>query len=172
MERYCAKCGKEITGNDKFCRGCGAPVSAPPAGAGQPVMMQTNPAKAPRKKHTGKIILAVVAVLLVLSAVVVVPKVKRKIELAKVPAYERPLKIQADAMNEDDYDYYWNAYPKQYHKAYEDGEADIQSGRTEERMKEQFDAVENVKYKVLEVEDDDDSIEGMEEYFEKKDGQR
>lgn len=160
MAKYCEKCGTEITDNTKFCKTCGAPVSAP-----QP---QTPVEKAPRKKHTGKIILAVVAVLLVLSAVVVVPKVKRKIELAKVPAYERPLKIQADAMNEDDYDYYWDAYPKQYVKAYKDGEADIQSGRTEERMKEQFDAVENVKYKVLEVEDDDDSIEGMEEYFEKK----
>lgn len=41
---FCRNCGKEVSGNDKFCFYCGAPVMGEPASAETPVQQAPVPA--------------------------------------------------------------------------------------------------------------------------------
>lgn len=93
MSKYCAKCGKELNDQVKFCPGCGTEVvSNKTVQADQPV----NHVK--KQKKSGKIALeAGLAVLLILCIAFI--GVKSLI----APTYEKPIKLLEQGLNEPSY---------------------------------------------------------------------
>ena len=93
MSKYCAKCGKELNDQVKFCPGCGTEVvSNKTVQADHPV----NHVK--KQKKSGKIALgAGLAVLLILCIAFI--GVKSLI----APAYEKPIKLLEQGLNEPSY---------------------------------------------------------------------
>ena len=155
---YCAKCGQEIQGDMKFCKACGAPISTPDSKTEQQVMASSNSPKS----HGGKVamaIMAVIVVIAVIAAVNLVPKIKNQIELSKVPDYERPLKIQADAINDHDFEEYLEAYSDETEQLYE--------ATYLEQMQKDVDSIESMEYEIIETYDcNPEEIGYCEEYFE------
>lgn len=144
--RYCAKCGVQIAGNSKFCRACGEPTNYTESEVPQSVKMPK-----PDKKGMIRIIVCAAIVLVIAGVIFLIPRIKEQIELAKLPAYERPLRIQADAINDDDFDRFWKTYSGTIEKVYKRDYWD--------KMSQGFKDIEFVVYKVEKVEkDDSDSL--------------
>lgn len=129
MLKFCSKCGSEITEGSKFCKQCGVAIESPVETENQTVVV--------RKKHEdkkffiklGAVVVAIVLVMSLLSNVF------------GVPAYEKPLKNQVAAINQNNTKKYLKTFGDALRKELEEDDWDYYKERLKEMKKMSYKVV-------------------------------
>lgn len=108
MAKYCSKCGEVISEGSKFCKKCGASVNS---------QMEKKSEVVKVKKNKVWIPVVVIAVAIIGICITLFSGVASNIG---VPAYEKPLKTQIDAINKRDTEKYLSSFSskvREYHES-------------------------------------------------------
>lgn len=130
MSKFCSKCGSEIIEGNKFCKQCGAAVESPMETDNRAVVVRK---KQLDKKSIIKLGAAVVVIVLLISLLA---------NAFGVPAYEKPLRNQVAAINQNNV--------KKYFKTFTDVQREeLEDDDLEEYYEEDFKEIKKMSYKVV-----------------------
>lgn len=130
MSKFCSKCGSEITEGSKFCKQCGAVVESTVESENKAVVVKK---KQEDMKFFVKLGAALVAIVLFISLLS---------NVFGVPAYEKPLKNQVAAINQNNTKKYFNTFVYDQRKEFEEDDWD-------EYYKERFEDMKKMSYEVM-----------------------
>ncbi len=182
---FCSKCGKEIQGNDKFCRYCGKPAVKPennepanntvvqPNQYEQYQYNQPQYAAPQRKGNASKIAIISIVAVVVLGALI--------FGAVKLFGGDSPQSVVEDAYNavlDNDVDgfientilnekAYEMLFDNDYNEDYVDGIKQVMENVDEEERKDTY--FEIVNYEIMDEEDYEEYLEGKRGYFKDED---
>lgn len=149
MSKFCSKCGSEITESSKFCKQCGAVVESPVEPENKAVVVKK---KQEDIKFFVKLGAALVAMVLFISLLS---------NVFGVPDYEKPLKNQVAAINQNNTKKYFNTFVYAQREEFEEDD-------WEEYYKERFEDMKKMSYEVISTMSEDSlgyAWRFAEEYF-------
>lgn len=131
--KYCSKCGNEVAEGVKFCKNCGAAVKSTAVEETKKQVVSVNK-KSSGKSPVMKLALGLVVVILCIG---VLSKLAGSMA---VPAYEKPLKTQIEAIKKNDVDKFMQSFSIAGKDYYED-----------RYTKEAFKEIKKISYEVVDT---------------------